>query len=183
MECILRKNSLHNFHDTLFKGNIFKELVKVLFEKSGYLVIPYGYETQLSSIRGKLAQIDNSKTALKIRSSPDLLVYDNDKDVKLVEVKMSSYQCPRLNKKLLESYRRFWDDAILVMVLPFENVFYAQEIHNLGIKEQYDPKTDFVPIQNMFSKINLDDLDNYGNIACNLIDSMKKADNEMENGN
>jgi len=68
------------------------------------------------------------------------------------------------------------------VVLPFENVFYAQEIHNLGIKEQCNPETDFVPIQNMFSKINLDDLDNYGNIACNLIDSIKKADNEMENG-
>lgn len=147
----------------------------MLFEKSGYLVIPYGYENQLASVKGELAKTNDSLTALKIRSSPDLLVYDNQtKDVKLVEVKMSSYPSPRLNRNTFENYRKFWDDAILIMVLPFENVFYAQEMHNLGVKEQYDPRTDFKEVQDIFQRLNLDDLKNYAKIARNLIEAMKK---------
>ena len=164
-----------NFHDSLLKGNIFKEIVKTLFEKSGYLVIPYGYENQLSSIKSELSKTNNSLTALKIRSSPDLLVYDNqNREVKLVEVKMSSYESPMLNRNQFESYRKFWDDAILIMVVPIENVFYAQEIHNLGVKAQYDPHTDFKKIQEIFLRLNNEDLRNYGNIACSLINTMKK---------
>lgn len=164
-----------NFHDLLLKGNIFKEIVKTLFEKSGYLVIPYGYENQLSSIKSELAKTNNSLTALKIRSSPDLLVYDGqNREVKLVEVKMSSYESPRLNRNQFESYRKFWDDAILLIVVPFENVFYAQEIHNLGVKAQYDPLTDFRKVQEIFEKLKDEDLKNYGHIACNLITAMRK---------
>jgi hypothetical protein len=172
---VIRVSLLTDFHDTLFKGNVFKELVKVLFEKSGYLVIPYGYENQLSSVKGELAKTNNSPTALKIRSSPDLLIYDNQtKDVKLVEVKMSSYESPRLNRNVFENYRKFWDDAILIMVLPFESVFYAQEMHNLGLKDQYDPRTDFKKVQDIFQRLNTNDLKNYGKIARNLIEAMKK---------
>lgn len=60
------------------------------------------------------------------------------------------------------------------MVLPFENVFYVQEIAKLSIKEQYDPQTDFKRLQEMFTRINVDDLKNYGTVACNLIKAMKR---------
>ena len=164
---------MYNFHDTLFKGNIFKELIKVLFEKSGYIAIPFGYETQLTTIKAKLSKAKRTKTALKIRSSPDLLIFDNKtEDVTLVECKMSSYPSPRLNQERLEDYREFWEDAILVMVVPFENVFYAQQIHNMGFKKQYDPRTDFKKIQEIFPRITEIDVKKYGNIACNLISSL-----------
>lgn len=171
---------MSDFHDTLFKGNIFKELVKVLLEKSDYLVIPYGYENLSANLKKKLSGA-RSRTAFRIRSSPDLLIYDEQYgDVRLVEVKMSSYTSPRFKSTLIETYKQFWNDAVLVIVLPFENVFYAQEIAKLGIKEQYDPRTDFRRIQEIFGRISDDDLKNYGTVACNLINAMKSKSTEAK---
>ncbi len=169
---------MSNFHENCLKGNLFLELVSTLLEKSGYLVVPYGYEKQLSSVKRELKKSLGSVTADKIRSSPDLLVYDREKkDAKLVEVKMSSYPHPRLNRAQLENYRTYWDDAILVMVLPFDNVFYAQRIHDLGLKQDfdsYDPSSNFRKIQVVFDRIETKDLEYFGNIAHNLIEAMGK---------
>jgi hypothetical protein len=156
------------------KGNIFKDIVRVLLEKSGYTVIPYGYENSFASIRKALTRCD-TETARRIRNSPDLLVYNDEaEDVKLVEVKMSSHPFPQLNRKgQIGTYQEYWNDAIMVLVLPFDNVFYAKEIADLGKKEQYDPKTDFRKIQEMFTRINPNDLERYRTIAHRLIDSMK----------
>jgi hypothetical protein len=164
-----------DFHDTLLKGNIFKEIVKVLLEKSEYLVIPYGYENPFANIKKRLSQksMRDSLTARRIRSSPDLLVYDEETEgIRLVEVKMSSFPSPRFKKERIETYKEFWNEAVLVMVLPFENVFYAQDIANLGIKKEYDPRTDFLKIQEMFNRISPEDLDYYGKVACNIIKAM-----------
>jgi hypothetical protein len=95
-------------------------------------------------------------------------------EVRLVEVKMSSYASPRFKRESIQAYKEFWNDAVLVMVLPFENVFYAQEIVNLGIKTEYDPKTDFFKIQEMFNRINNEDITCYGNVARNIIKTMSK---------
>jgi hypothetical protein len=174
---------LSSFHDTLLKGNIFKEIVKVLFEKSEYLVIPYGYENPFANIKKGLSQksMRDSLTARRIRSSPDLLIYDEEtEDIRLVEVKMSSYPSPRFKKERIKTYKEFWNDAVLVMVLPFENVFYAQDIANLGIKEEYDPRTDFLKIQEMFRRINLNDVNRYGKVACNIIKAMSSKTSESQ---
>ena len=101
-------------------------------------------------------------------------MYDPEvEDVRLVEVKMSSYRTPRLKQGSVEIYKQYWHDAILVEVVPFENVFYSQEVSKLGIKDQYDPTTDFRKIQDMFSRITPDVLQHYGRIACDLIQAMK----------
>ena len=172
---------MYNFHERLFKGNIFKELIKILFEKSGYLALPFGYETHLTTIKQEIAKNNDSRTALRIRSSPDLLIYDKENNiVKLVEAKMSTYPYPRLRQTTLENYREFWDDAILIFVVPFENVFYAQEIYNLGFKKQYDPKTDFREIQKIFPKINNKDVNSFGTIAYDLISALKKKSCEQK---
>ncbi len=171
---------LSDFYDNLFRGNIFKELVKILFEKSEYMVISYGYENSFSSVKKKIATKD-SPTARRIRSSPDLLIYDDQiEDVKLVEVKMSSNPDPWFKRDLIETYKRFWNDAILVLVWPYGNVFYAQEISKLGIKKQYDPKTDFEKMQEIFTRINSDVIKNYGAVACNLIAAIKSRPIEIE---
>ncbi len=169
---------MSDFYETLFKGNVFKELVKVVLEKSSYTVIPYGYENPFANVKNKLNMKleDCSPTVRRIRHSPDLLVFDEEKkDAKLVEIKMSSYQTPPI--KRINYYREYWNDAILVYVIPFENVFYAQEISKLGIKERYDPNTDFRKIQELFEKIHPNDLQKYGEIAKYLISAMKKTDN------
>jgi hypothetical protein len=144
------------------------------------MVISYGYENSFSSVKKKIATKD-SPTARRIRSSPDLLVYDDQiEDVKLVEVKMSSNPDPWFKRDLIETYKRFWNDAILVLVWPYENVFYAQEISKLGIKKQYDPKTDFEKMQEIFTRINSDVIKNYGAVACNLIAAIKSRPIEIE---
>jgi len=43
-----------SFHDSVLKGGTAKEIVKVLLEKSGYEVYPYGYECTFSGVRKKL---------------------------------------------------------------------------------------------------------------------------------
>jgi hypothetical protein len=162
------------------------EIVKSLLEKSGYTVVPYGYEKTLTSVKRDLSKSDSSVTANKIRSSPDLLVYNWETRIaKFVEVKMSKYESPRLNRLQLEQYRAYWDDAILVMVIPFGNRFYSQRIHDLGLKqdnEQYDPNSDFKKIQTMFEKIDQKDIEYYGDIAHSLIKAwhMKPCDFEQD---
>jgi len=67
---------LSKFYDDMSKGNQVKELVKVLLERSGYLVFPYGYESTLADVKKKLNVRDarNSRTARRIRSTPDSFI-------------------------------------------------------------------------------------------------------------
>jgi hypothetical protein len=67
-----------DFQLRLFQGNIFKELVKAVLEKSNYTAIPYGYENPYSNVKKRLPKKleDCSETTLRIRTSPDLLVFD-----------------------------------------------------------------------------------------------------------
>lgn len=68
------------FSYKLYKGNLFKELVKTLLEDFGYVTAPYGYENQFSTMIKKELNANHSDTAKRIRSSPDLLVYDREKN-------------------------------------------------------------------------------------------------------
>ena len=45
-----------NFFDQVLEGNQIKEVIKVMLEKSGYLVLPYGYESTLSGLRRRLGE-------------------------------------------------------------------------------------------------------------------------------
>ena len=160
-------------------------MVKALFEKSKYLAIPYGYENPFPNIKNKLNRniLESSSTALRIRHSPDLLIYDDQvDDVKLVEVKMSSYETPQI--KRIELYKKYWEEAIMVLVVPFGNVFYAQQIAKLGIKGYYHLTSDFGPIQNIFYKIDSDEISEYRGIALKMINVFKnqpKDSNETHN--
>jgi hypothetical protein len=68
-----------NFYDKLLLGNQIVEVVRLLLEKSGYLVIFYGYESTQPSLCKKLREegMKQTKTVMRIRYSPDLLVYDD----------------------------------------------------------------------------------------------------------
>ena len=99
-----RKPKNRKFIDALLKGNIFKDIVKLLLEKSGYAVYPYGYESTFSTIKASLTKgTKNSRTVRRIRSSPDLLVFD--------EQRRGSHrfqeQGPRKNKDSIRDISRF----------------------------------------------------------------------------
>lgn len=151
----------------MLKGNQVKELVKVLLEKSGYSVLPYGYESTLADVKKKLNVKDakNSRTARRIRSTPDLLVYDEQrKDVILVEVKMR--RAPKETKvliypRLIRNIKEFWDDSILVVVVPTGNVFYAQKANQLEIKEAYNATKDFEKFEDVFAGVKAEDVSDY----------------------
>lgn len=104
----------------MLKGETAKNLIKVLLQKSGYAVYPYGYENTLPDIRDKLfsKETKNSPTMRRIRSTPDILVYDGEKrDLMLVEVKLRNSETPWLENRKINIYKEFWSDSILVIDL------------------------------------------------------------------
>lgn len=151
----------------MLKGNAYKDMIKLLLQKSGYAVYPYGYESNFSDVKSKLTKESrNSKTVRRIRSSPDLLVYDDQKnDFMLVEVKMRGSSPPNIRPNLIENIKDFWNDSILVVVVPEGNVFYAQKISELEIKQVYYPLSDFEKFQDIFSRVNSEDISNFRKIA------------------
>ena len=83
-----------DFYDNLLDGYYFKEIVRTILDMSDYMVFPYGFESTFSYIKIQLHKGDakDTPTARRIRSSPDLLVYDqHEKDIKLVEVKSRNW--------------------------------------------------------------------------------------------
>jgi hypothetical protein len=152
------------YHDDLLEGAAIKELVKIMLEKSGYVVYPYGYEGPFVDVKKKLTDTEtkNSRTVRRIRSCPDLLVYDEtEKDLFLVEVKMR--RAPKetrvlIYKKLIDNYKEFWNESILVVVVPCGKVFYAQRMSELEPKEEYNATTEFLRIEEFFCRISEEDL-------------------------
>ena len=161
------------FYDSVLKGNAHKEIVRLMLEKSGYSVHPYGYESTLSSVKSKLTKnARNSKTVRRIRSSPDLLIYDEQKnDLMLVEVKMRDSDKPQVRPRLIRRLKEFWNDSILVLVVPHDNVFYAQKIGELETKPVYYRLADFEKFQDVFTRVRAECISHHKDIA---LQTMKK---------
>jgi hypothetical protein len=167
---------LGRIHDDFLKGGVFKELVKNLLQKSGYEIYPYGYETMFSVLKNRLSAKDvrNSPSVRRMKSAPDLVVFDKNKqDLMFVEVKMRSNLPARIDSNKIEGYQEFWNDCIMVLVVPDENVFYAQRVSALQKKEHYYPSTDFSKMHEFFPDIDESDLQHYRLLASNLISNMR----------
>lgn len=168
-------DSLSKFFDNVFEGNQVKELVRVLLEKSGYLVLPYGYENTLSGLMSKLGVKDTkkSRTVRRIKSSPDLLVYDEKKkDLMLVEVKLR--KAPEAARIFLDSrrtanYKEFWNDSVLVIVIPCGDVFYTQKVGELEVKEEYNASLDFEKFQSIFTEVKDEDISHFKTKALQIM--------------
>lgn len=165
-----------DFYDSWLKGGSIKELIKALLENAGYSTFPYGYESTYSYITKKMREkgAKNSSTARRIKSSPDMLVYDDErKDVMLVEVKMRS--APKVTDVTylrLRRYKDFWHDSILVIVVPCGDVLYAQKINELEIKQSYNLLTEFEKFEDIFTRVNNTDLSKFKSHALEI---MKKT--------
>lgn len=174
-------------------GNFAKELVKGLLEESGYRVFPYGYESFLSDIkyelhRKKLAQTDSVK---RLRSHPDLVVYDDRiNEVTFVEVKfrnIDSLDSIGLNARSILWYQRYWNDSVLVVVVPIGEFFYAQDVSKLPTADvsesdtfvNFNLNTHFIPIGKRFL-INSDALENYYIELAKLIPTIQLKGKENE---
>jgi len=166
---------LSEFYDNVLAGNQIKEVVKVLLEKSGYLVLPYGYESTLSGLRRRLGEkgTKKSRTVRRIRASPDLLVYDEQrKDLMLVEVKMrKAYKETKilLYARMMANYKEFWNDSIITVVVPCGNILYAQNVSELEIKEEYNAELDFERFENIFKRVKTEDISHFKTEALRIM--------------
>jgi Holliday junction resolvase len=160
----------------MLKGSLFKDMVRVILEKSGYSVYSYGYESTLSIFKSKLTgETKNSKTGRRLRFSPDLLVYD-DQNIMLVEVKMRGKSPPMIRASEIRNVKEFWNDSVLVVVVPEGNVFYAQRISELEIQESdYYQLSDFEKFQDIFTRVQAEDISYYKGIALQNMKTQKRV--------
>lgn len=170
------------FYDRMRKGDEHRDIVKFMLEQSGYSVHPYGYEQAISSLKSKLGKnAKSTRTVRRIRSSPDLLVYDEQKnDLMLVEVKMRNSEKPKIAPELLDRIKEFWNDTILVLVVPHENVFYAQRISELETKPVYYRLADFEKFQDIFTRVKPECISRYRDIAQETLQKHRGASLEKE---
>ena len=159
------------------KGGIIKEVVKSLLQSCGYEVYPYGYETNFSVLKNKLAEegVRTSPSVRRMKSTPDLVVFDRKKkNLLFVEVKMRTSSPVTINSNVIQGYKDFWNECILVLVVPDENVFYAQRVSDLQTKEKYNPVTDFCGIREFFQDIDEYEFVDYQNLTRNLLLNLKQ---------
>jgi hypothetical protein len=134
----------------------------------------HGIEVKL-----KVKDAKKSRTVRRIKSSPDLLVFSKDrKDLLLVEVKMRKAPDEKrilLYANRMSDYKEFWNDSVLVIVVPCGNVFYAQKAGELEIKEEYNALTDFVRFEEIFTETKEEDVSHFRNKALEIMQRLKKV--------
>lgn len=158
------------------------DLVRGLLTQSGYSVYLNGWEERFSEIREQLNDVatKNSRTVRMIQSSPDLLVYDKKrKDATFVEVKMRRARNEKsvlIGEGKIAPYKEFWNDAILVVVIPCGNVFYAQRFNELRDQRIYNAETDFEKLQHMFLEIKEADIESSRSKAIQALGKLPNRD-------
>jgi hypothetical protein len=156
---VLPMNGLDlQFSRNVVAGSLIRDVIWQLLEKSGYVVLPYGYEVSVPYVRQRLAMSSTKSRILdRFRSSPDILVIDEQKEqLSLVEVKWRNWSQPYIDASYLalSKYKRYWPETILVLVVPNGNYFYAQYVAKLRPgRGRYKLTTSFKKIEKIFPRI------------------------------
>jgi hypothetical protein len=154
------------YSDNYLLGYFGKDLVKAMLERAGYTVCHYSYEDTLLDYMSKhTSKTSNSNTGRRIRKSPDLLVYDEN-SIFLTEVKTRTSSPPSVNE--MGILKEFWNDAILVVIVPEENLFYAQEVAKLETTFSLSLAS-FRKIQEIFTRLHEEHLSYYKKIAAQTL--------------
>jgi len=127
-------------------GDAAKAIVRCLLEGAGYSVYPFGYESFLTRIKDlvhqdKVFEITSPTKIDQLRTMPDFIVVDEESAVvdpkgerpetyagiDFVEIKFRNRPPTNvsINRYVLEGYKKYWPDSVLVIVLPYDDVFYA----------------------------------------------------------
>lgn len=85
-------NDINSFRFNIIKGQIGLEFVKGLLEDSKYQTYSFGYEKSIIQLRNDIGnnniKVPDTESNNRMRSMPDLIVYDNEKhETSFVEVK------------------------------------------------------------------------------------------------
>lgn len=108
-----------DFLISLLKGHIGQVIIECVFKNFGYEVYPYGYENHLTSIIKNIRKNWSNKTIKQIRSTPDILIYDRERnDGFLIEIKSTTLNPSNywIESKQLKKYIELWGSAILTIV-------------------------------------------------------------------
>lgn len=162
------------FYRNSLMGFNAKVLLEHLFKEAGYETYPFGYESLFSRITAGINwNGDQTDTLQRIRSMPDLLVINKKKkNVSLVEAKftgfleVTSYILP---KAKIDWYHKYWEDSIIVVVIPAGEYIYAQyvsklrlprkEYHKFGKPVYYfNLEKEFLPVYKIFPDISRGDV-------------------------
>jgi hypothetical protein len=150
------------FYRRLAEARFCEGIVAAILELSGYEVYPYGYETLLPPLRRRFRQnhARPSPTEARLRSTPDLLVVDpaaraRPSSPRLVEVKFRRWTSPHdVRLSGVEGYQTYWPDALLVVVIPAGDTFYAQAVERLnGRKRSFDLPRQFQRLHAFFPRV------------------------------
>ena len=93
----------------------------------------------------------------------------------LVEVKMRDSDKPQIKPYLIRRLKEFWKDSILVLVVPHDNVFYAQKISELETKPVYYRLADFEKFQDVFTRVRTECISHYKDIAQQTMKKQKES--------
>ncbi|MBW2975206.1 hypothetical protein KY366_05805 [Candidatus Woesearchaeota archaeon] len=173
---MLKKRNPEEFYRNSLRGFNAKVLLEHLFKEAGYETYPFGYESLFSRITtGIYREGEQTDTLKRIRSMPDLLVIDNKKKrVNLVEAKFTGFTNTESliqSKSKIDRYYKYWNDSIIVVIVPTKEYVYAQYISKLDIPKQHYYKSgikgeiyyfnlekEFVPIYKIFPEITKEEI-------------------------
>jgi hypothetical protein len=128
-------------------GDAAKAIVRCLLESAGYRVYPFGYESFVTHIKdlAHLKKLVPTTTVRQTRKMPDFFVVDEEGllvgepveekygVVEFVEIKYRSTPIDKINSGdvVEEDLKKFWPESLLILVVPFDYVFYALSIPSL----------------------------------------------------
>jgi hypothetical protein len=146
------------FRRDLLVGSFFKNLTATILFDAGYEVYPFGYESFLANLKRPLygAGAIHSEVGERIRSTPDLAVLDEETgSLNLVEVKFRGRLWDDKRAHILVNlYRKYWSESVLVLICPRGKIFYAQFVRNLTREDNRFPVAeDFLPLEEIFKRI------------------------------
>jgi len=164
-----KKRSAEEFYKNSLRGFNAKVLLEHLFKEAGYETYPFGYESLFSRITAGIHREGTQTDTLKrIRSMPDLLVINNNKkEVFLVEAKFTGFTNTSSyiqSKARVDRYYKYWNDSIMVVIVPAGEYIYAQHVSKLKIPRKeyfkfkdkmyyFNLEKEFVPIYEIFPNI------------------------------
>ena len=134
----------------LLKGRFAQVVIEIIFQRFGYEVYPFGYESYLTNIVKFMRKGDANIPARKMRSSPDLFVYDREyNDGYFLEVKATNTpdetEC-WISQSTLRQYKLHWPEAFLTIYCIPSMCIYCRQVDEIvldELQEKESPKTGY----------------------------------------
>jgi len=134
----IKRGNKKSFNIDKLKGSIAEKIIESILIEAGYEVYPFGYETFYRSLLDTLSKNIKDTEAQKLRSFPDLFVFDrkNNKSY-ILEVKFTNTTDEKeywLQKHSFDKYVKFWSESILVVFSAKTKRVYCKRVNEIDIQ-------------------------------------------------